>query len=55
MRDHSAADLPGIPMIPIARGEGAWLIDQNGKRYLDAPARRCDAQNSSASAIAGSC
>jgi adenosylmethionine-8-amino-7-oxononanoate aminotransferase len=36
MRDHSAADLPGVPMIPIARGEGAWLIDQNGKRYLDA-------------------
>lgn len=36
MRDHSVADLPGVPMIPIARGEGAWLIDRNGKRYLDA-------------------
>jgi adenosylmethionine---8-amino-7-oxononanoate aminotransferase len=36
MRDHSGLDQPGVPMIPIARGEGAWLIDQNGKRYLDA-------------------
>jgi len=32
MRDHAGA----VPMIPVARGEGAWLIDQNGKRYLDA-------------------
>jgi adenosylmethionine-8-amino-7-oxononanoate aminotransferase len=36
MHDHSVADFPGVPMIPIARGEGVWLIDQNGKRYLDA-------------------
>ena len=34
MHDHSLAD--GIPMIPIARGEGAWLIDMDGNRYLDA-------------------
>jgi adenosylmethionine-8-amino-7-oxononanoate aminotransferase len=34
--DRSRLDQPGVPMIPIARGEGAWLIDQNGKRYLDA-------------------
>jgi adenosylmethionine-8-amino-7-oxononanoate aminotransferase len=32
MRDHAH----GVPMIPIARGDGAWLIDQDGKRYLDA-------------------
>ena len=32
MRDHAA----GVPMIPIARGDGAWLVDVNGKRYLDA-------------------
>ena len=32
MRDHAGS----VPMIPIARGDGAWLIDQNGKRYLDA-------------------
>jgi adenosylmethionine-8-amino-7-oxononanoate aminotransferase len=36
MRDHAAADGAGVPMIPIVRGEGAWLIDANGKRYLDA-------------------
>ena len=25
-----------IPLLPIQRGEGAWLIDYEGKRYLDA-------------------
>ena len=25
-----------LPLIPIARGEGAWLVDFEGKRYLDA-------------------
>ena len=34
MHDHSFAE--GIPLIPIAGGEGAWLIDMQGKRYLDA-------------------
>jgi adenosylmethionine-8-amino-7-oxononanoate aminotransferase len=34
MHDHGVAD--GIPMIPIARGDGAWLVDMQGKRYLDA-------------------
>jgi adenosylmethionine---8-amino-7-oxononanoate aminotransferase len=24
------------PLLPIARGEGVWLYDANGKRYLDA-------------------
>lgn len=24
------------PLVPIARGEGAWLFDSNGKSYLDA-------------------
>lgn len=24
------------PLVPIVRGEGAWLFDANGKRYLDA-------------------
>ena len=32
MRDHAR----GVPMTPIARGDGAWLIDANGNRYLDA-------------------
>ena len=31
MHDHLR-----IPMIPIARGEGAWLIGSDGRRYLDA-------------------
>ncbi|HEY5851427.1 MAG TPA: adenosylmethionine--8-amino-7-oxononanoate transaminase [Lysobacter sp.] len=25
-----------MPLLPIARGEGAWLIDRDGRRYLDA-------------------
>jgi adenosylmethionine-8-amino-7-oxononanoate aminotransferase len=25
-----------VPPLPIARGEGPWLIDQNGQRYFDA-------------------
>ena len=31
MKQH-ARDLP---LVPIARGEGAWLIDADGNRYLD--------------------
>ncbi len=31
MKDHES-----IPMIPIRRGEGAWLEDFDGNRYLDA-------------------
>ena len=34
MHDHGLAD--AIPMVPIARGDGAWLVDMQGKRYLDA-------------------
>ena len=25
-----------LPLVPIARGEGAWLYDFDGRRYLDA-------------------
>ena len=32
MHDH---DMAGVPMVPIVRGDGAWLIDADGKRYLD--------------------
>jgi adenosylmethionine-8-amino-7-oxononanoate aminotransferase len=32
MKDHEGA----IPLIPIRRGEGAWLEDYDGRRYLDA-------------------
>ena len=35
MHDHAGRD-PTLPMIAIARGEGACLIDQDGNRYLDA-------------------
>ena len=35
MRDH-AGPHANLPMIPIARGERAWLIDHDGNRYLDA-------------------
>ena len=28
--------LEAMPPLPIARGEGAWLIDYDGRRYLDA-------------------
>jgi len=31
MREHSAH----LPLIPIVRGDGAWLVDADGKRYLD--------------------
>ena len=31
MHDHET-----LPLIPIRRGEGVWLEDFNGKRYLDA-------------------
>jgi len=30
MHDHES-----VPMVPIVRGEGAWLIDADGHRYLD--------------------
>ncbi|WP_242102907.1 MULTISPECIES: adenosylmethionine--8-amino-7-oxononanoate transaminase [unclassified Lysobacter] len=32
MREHP--DI--LPLVPIARGEGAWLFDHDGNRYLDA-------------------
>jgi adenosylmethionine---8-amino-7-oxononanoate aminotransferase len=31
MHDHHGT----VPMLPIVRGEGAWLIDADGRRYLD--------------------
>lgn len=31
MKDHEQ-----LPLVPIARGEGAWLVDFDGRRYLDA-------------------
>ena len=34
MKQHSGAD--ALPLVPIARGEGVWLHDFDGARYLDA-------------------
>ena len=31
MREHDAQ----LPLVPIVRGDGAWLIDAEGNRYLD--------------------
>jgi adenosylmethionine-8-amino-7-oxononanoate aminotransferase len=33
MQHHLAAD--GLPLIPVKSGEGAWLTDFDGHRYLD--------------------
>ena len=36
MQHHAQTGRPGhLPLVPIARGEGAWLYDFDGKRYLD--------------------
>ena len=32
MREHPDT----LPLVPIASGEGAWLVDYEGRRYLDA-------------------
>jgi len=34
MKAHAAGDA-SLPLIPVARGEGAWLYDFDGRRYLD--------------------
>ncbi|TLS17691.1 MAG: aminotransferase class III-fold pyridoxal phosphate-dependent enzyme, partial [Betaproteobacteria bacterium] len=33
MQHHLAAD--GLPLIPVQSGEGVWLTDFDGRRYLD--------------------
>jgi len=35
MHDHDPTGSSSVPMLPIVRGDGAWLVDANGKRYLD--------------------
>ena len=36
MQHHAAEASPAhLPLVPIARGQGAWLEDFEGKRYLD--------------------
>jgi adenosylmethionine-8-amino-7-oxononanoate aminotransferase len=41
MREHLSATVAGdagptLPLVPIERGEGAWLVGRDGRRYLDA-------------------
>jgi adenosylmethionine-8-amino-7-oxononanoate aminotransferase len=36
MQHHAQTGAPAhLPLVPIARGSGAWLYDFDGKRYLD--------------------
>jgi len=35
MHDHDITGKGAVPMVPIVRGEGAWLIGADGRRYLD--------------------
>ncbi|MDR3158564.1 MAG: adenosylmethionine--8-amino-7-oxononanoate transaminase [Zoogloeaceae bacterium] len=35
MQQHAAQGADALPLIPIERGEGAWLYDFSGNRYLD--------------------
>ena len=37
MREHQVqASRDALPLVPIERGEGAWLIGRDGRHYLDA-------------------
>ena len=36
MKHHTETGAASLPLIPIARGNGVWLYDFDGKRYLDA-------------------
>ena len=37
MREHTTRNSrDSLPLIPIARGEGAWLVGHDGRHYLDA-------------------
>ncbi|MGE5946968.1 MAG: aminotransferase class III-fold pyridoxal phosphate-dependent enzyme, partial [Betaproteobacteria bacterium] len=36
MQHHAQPGSPAyLPLVPIASGRGAWLVDFDGKRYLD--------------------
>jgi adenosylmethionine-8-amino-7-oxononanoate aminotransferase len=36
MREHGLSGDRALPLVPIERGDGAWLIGRDGRRYLDA-------------------
>ncbi|MDY0011374.1 MAG: adenosylmethionine--8-amino-7-oxononanoate transaminase [Rhodocyclaceae bacterium] len=35
MRHHQPGFDPRLPLVPVARGEGAWLVEESGRRLLD--------------------
>ena len=35
MKQHANVDAGSLPLVPISRGQGAWLYDFDGRRYLD--------------------
>jgi adenosylmethionine-8-amino-7-oxononanoate aminotransferase len=35
MRHHQPGFDPRLPLVPIVRGEGAWLVEASGRRLLD--------------------
>jgi len=35
MRHHLPGFDPRLPLVPIVRGEGAWLVEESGRRLLD--------------------
>ena len=36
MKQHANNDASSLPLIPVSRGQGAWLYDFDDKPYLDA-------------------
>src|SRR4029078_9181131 len=42
MREHHVRDSrDALPLVPIERGDGAWLVGRDGRRYLDAVSSWC--------------
>jgi adenosylmethionine---8-amino-7-oxononanoate aminotransferase len=35
MKQHESASPTPLPLLPVLRGEGAWLVGEDGKRWLD--------------------
>lgn len=35
MKQHAPGAMSPLPLLPVARGEGAWLVGTDGRRWLD--------------------
>ena len=35
MKQHADTSANALPLVPVTRGEGVWLYDADGRRYLD--------------------